>query len=151
MALFIALFNSNMGDPTEFEGITAVVYDDADGRVVLSPTEEQKESAKANTFRETEIFAMPSLIPLAPSDMYVVTNRRRAYGASAILNRKAIKERLGEGNYIALPSSIHEWILLKDDDETDLEYCSQMVRQINGTDVVQNNEILGDRAYRIKI
>ena len=147
MALFIALFNGNMGDPTEFEGITAVVYDDADGRMILSPTQEQKESAKANTFRETEIFAMLSLIPF----MYVVTNRRRAYGASAILNRKAIKERLGEGNYIALPSSIHEWILLKDDDETDLEYCSQMVRQINGTDVVQNNEILGDRAYRIKI
>lgn len=90
---------------------------------------------------------MPSLFPGA----YVVTNRRGEYGASAILNRKALKESLESGDYIALPSSVHEWILLKDDGSIGIEECCRIVREINGTDVVKDNEILADRAYRIKI
>ena len=88
---------------------------------------------------------------LAPEDlsgipMYVLTNKNRIYGATGMLNGKAIQqcsELLGDRFYI-LPSSVHELILIPD--AGDPACLTEMVREINRT-VLTPNDFLSDMVY----
>lgn len=80
--------------------------------------------------------------------MYVLTNRRKSYGAACILYEGALeecREILGEDYYV-LPSSVHETILIPTSAVSDsLELCA-LVREVNQTQVT-DTEVLSDTVY----
>ncbi len=69
--------------------------------------------------------------------MYILTNRRRRFGAAEILDRKTLRmvaDQVGDG-FIVLPSSLHETIVLPSRDETEYKRLADMVREVNDTQV----------------
>lgn len=80
--------------------------------------------------------------------MYVLSNRIRSHGAAAILYERRL-EGIGmylESNYYVLPSSIHEVIVIPEKAAPGKEMLSQMVEEINRTQVA-DEEVLSGRAY----
>lgn len=89
---------------------------------------------------------------LPPEDagpqMYVLTNSDKHYGAKAVLDTKKmdeIAEKLG-GDYVILPSSVHEVLILPNANEMDRSALEDMVRTVNATEV-KPNEVLSDNVY----
>jgi hypothetical protein len=82
--------------------------------------------------------------------MYVLSNIRRYYGAIRILDEEILKaaaDLLGE-DFIILPSSLHEVLLVPDTAEAgELENLVNMVREVNDTQVAEQ-EILSYHVYR---
>lgn len=81
-------------------------------------------------------------------EMYVLSNKIRSFGAAAILypgRLSRIGEYLGE-NYYVLPSSVHETIIIPESASLGKEILSDMVAEINRTEVGKE-EVLSDRAY----
>ncbi len=81
--------------------------------------------------------------------MYVISNKSNMKGASAMLDKKGIGEladRIGVHEFVLLPSSIHECILVPKMDNTEMEMFENMVKEINAT-IVDPLEKLVDRAY----
>ena len=119
------------------------------------------ERAEENTFAATKICSISAVLAemtgMEPGDseayMYVVTNTDKVHGASAILNHEAIKkffDGTGVETLAVLPSSIHEMLLVPMQDDSDLDQMSEMVREINQTQVAPE-ERLTDRAYVMHI
>lgn len=80
--------------------------------------------------------------------MYVLTNNRRSFGACTILYQDrldAIGMYLKE-NYYVLPSSVHEVIILPESKAVGKDELSQIVYEINHTQV-PDEEILSDNVY----
>lgn len=74
---------------------------------------------------------------LPPEDpdtqMYVLSNNQNVNGASEILNQKAmdeIAEKLG-GDFVVLPSSVHETIVIPLKDDMERGVMENMVQEIN--------------------
>ena len=89
-----------------------------------------------------------SVIPDEPSPMWVATVEGGLNGAAVIcypgfLDQAA--ETLG-GDFYALPSSIHEMLLLPDDGSMELGELEEMVRSVNETEVAPE-ERLSDTVY----
>ncbi|MCH5332580.1 MAG: hypothetical protein J1D89_01360 [Agathobacter sp.] len=80
--------------------------------------------------------------------MFVATNRSRTNGAAVILyeGQLAAMADFVDADLIILPSSVHEVILLPAEDDSTLEECSHMVREVNETQLA-DEEILSDHAY----
>ncbi|WP_026835803.1 DUF5688 family protein [Eubacterium xylanophilum] len=81
-------------------------------------------------------------------NMYVVTNEFGIYGASAIIYDHLIEElaeRLGD-DLLILPSSIHEMLVMVDNNRGSYEVVSDMIRDIND-EFVDKEEILSDHPY----
>lgn len=81
--------------------------------------------------------------------MYVLSNKSNMKGASAMLDKKGIEEladRIGVHEFVLLPSSIHECILVPKMGDMDMEMFENMVREVNET-TVDPLERLVDRAY----
>lgn len=82
--------------------------------------------------------------------MYVMTNRRRTYGAVGMLDAETLKEagKVLGGSYYILPSSVHELILLASSGkEGEVQQLEGMVKEINDTQVLAE-ERLGYHIYR---
>lgn len=82
--------------------------------------------------------------------MYVMGNRKRWYGAAAMASHKAMRkaaEILGK-DFMILPSSVHELILVPSSGEADeADKLAQMVEDVNKT-VLAEDEILSRHVYR---
>lgn len=80
--------------------------------------------------------------------MYVISNCYRTNGASAILYGQLMHHlaQQMDSDLILLPSSIHEFIALPAEDDTDLVAFSQMVKEVNETQLA-DDEVLADHAY----
>ena len=68
--------------------------------------------------------------------MYILTNKQKLNGASALLDSKmmeAIYERIGE--FYILPSSTHEVIVCSFSNRMDVEDLRTMVKEVNDTQV----------------
>ena len=81
--------------------------------------------------------------------MYVISNKACMKGASAMLDKEGIKEladKIGIHEFVLIPSSIHEAILVPHTCDSDLEMYASMVREVNET-TVDPLERLVDRAY----
>ena len=96
------------------------------------------------TKEDKELF--PDLTPAFP--MLVVTNCRNNHGASVICYPDYLKNLATEmdTDFIILPSSIHEVILLPLEGSMDIGQLSQMVQQVNATQL-SPEEVLSDHAY----
>lgn len=125
--------------------------------------EEIWEQAQCNTFAETKIRTMGEILSNlsggcieedeSPAQMYVVTNQSGVMGASAVLDKKAIKDYFGGSGItglIVLPSSVHEMLLVPEQLSPGMEELNEMVRSINETQV-RPEERLTDRAYVMHI
>lgn len=71
------------------------------------------------------------------TDMYILTNRHRRFGAAEILDKKTLRmiaDQLGD-RFIVLPSSVHETIVLPPKDAKKYDGLAKMVREVNDTQV----------------
>lgn len=90
-------------------------------------------------------------IPVISGDafpMYIATNYDKFNGASVLLYPNLLRdfaERIG-CDFFILPSSVHELIFLPDTEKMDVEYMKMMVREVNGSEVA-DDEILSDSVY----
>ena len=125
--------------------------------------DEAWEFARNNTFSETTIRSMAQVLEdlMGPgfgtteeeSSMYVITNRDGCNGASAVLDMDAIQNFFlpkGIHKVVALPSSIHEMLLVPEAVAPEMEDLNMMVREINATQV-SPEERLTDRAYILEL
>ena len=118
----------------------------APGTTVIEPLAELLEALAGPLYAET--------VPGAP--MYVVSNRKRFFGAAQILDRMTIREYFSKEwpdckRLIVIPSSIHECILIPiDDEEIDLEDFHRMVHEVNAS-TVDEEEQLGDCCYVMEL
>lgn len=86
--------------------------------------------------------------------MWVLSNDRRMQGAAYIFDEEvmsSIAEKLG-GDFIVLPSSLHEVIIIKEvdimvEENIDLEFIQRMVSEVNESQV-EPDEVLSDAIYR---
>ena len=81
--------------------------------------------------------------------IYALTNKRFVRGATILFYTNIAKEmaELFDRDLILLPSSVHEWLLMPDDEGLDLADMAGMVREINAT-VVEEKDFLSDHIYR---
>ena len=113
------------------------------------------ETAENNVRKETEIIQL-SGFPMSAEEceMFVISNKSRFRGASAVLNKKVMKafaNLVNTKKIMILPSSIHEMILIPCHDcEYDIESCSEIVKLVNENEV-ELTEQLTDRAYIIEV
>lgn len=85
----------------------------------------------------------------AAGPLYVLTNRERIFGASAMLYSRKIGELAGRlgSDLLVLPSSVHEVLLLPDGGGQEYGFYKNMVREVNTTQV-DPEEILSFNLYR---
>lgn len=119
--------------------------------------------AEKNTFLESRIMPMGNALSeltgvdipkdeVAPN-MFIVSNKQKRKGASAILDpeiRILLADQLNTKRLVVLPSSVHEVIVVPFEDEVHLETLSQMVREINDAEV-SDEDVLANRAYMIEV
>ena len=100
------------------------------------------------SFREAEM-EMKSEFP----KLYVVFNKIKYRGASAILNKAALRDfakKHGVNKLFVMPSSIHEMLIMPYDNNINLDDLSGMVAEVNGMKV-EPEERLTNRAYLIEV
>ena len=71
------------------------------------------------------------------TDMYILTNHRRRFGAAEILDKKTLRkiaDQVGDG-FVVLPSSVHETIVLPPKEDVEYGKLADMVRMVNETEV----------------
>ena len=86
--------------------------------------------------------------PMEGPALYVLTNEDKVYGAKAILNEKVmddIAEKIG-GDFVILPSSVHEVLILSDAEHMDRRALEDMVQSVNQTEVMAQ-DVLSDHVY----
>lgn len=82
-------------------------------------------------------------------EMYVLSNEEKNYGAAYMFDEdlmKSIADRL-KSDLVVIPSSIHETILLKKNNDMNPELLKEMVREVNRTQL-HPTEILSDEVYQ---
>lgn len=84
----------------------------------------------------------------SPSQIYVLTNTKGFLGAAGLLLDSLLADfaDLIENNFFILPSSIHEALLVPEDDGIDIESLNEMVCTVNESEV-NPQEVLSDHAY----
>lgn len=122
------------------------------------------ERAEANTNAETNLESMAKVMAEMmgveyseemdkETPFFVLSNKLKIRGASAILNKKVLADfgkRYHTKKIVVLPSSVHEMLLVPYTEEIDLETFSEMVGEVNSTQV-DPTERLTDRAYIITL
>lgn len=113
------------------------------------------EIAEENLAKEIQIARMTSPFVQEEKKMFIISNKVMFRGASAVLNREAVKvfsEIENVKRIIVIPSSIHEMILIpcyeNEDVEEELKRCSEIVELVN-EEKVDPTERLTNRAYLI--
>ena len=78
--------------------------------------------------------------------MYVLTNRKRSYGAAGLLDRKLLMEFAGGRSFYILPSSVHEIIFVSEECVEDWKVLDCMIEGINKSEVREEDR-LSDHSY----
>lgn len=94
-----------------------------------------------------DMIGCDELLNMDEVKMIIVTNKKKVNGAVAICDKELLSNIAKEynSNLVILPSSIHECII-HIDNEPDMKMYSNMVREINATQV-SPEEVLSDHAY----
>lgn len=86
--------------------------------------------------------------PMEEGDFAVLTTPERTYGASGILRKGLLADyadKVGK-NLFLIPSSVHEFIILPDNGNADLEELRNMIKTVNARQVAREEQ-LSDHAY----
>lgn len=80
--------------------------------------------------------------------MYVLSNQHKVYGATVLLYPNLLAEIAATLNkdFIIIPSSIHEVLIIPVLDNTDTNQYTHMIQEVNETQLT-DDEILSDHAY----
>lgn len=112
--------------------------------------------AYLNTMRryEPKIFSLADIIPgfegsYLFSEFMVLSNKQKIYGAGAILYEGMHKRLtdLMKGDFVVIPSSIHEVILVSTE-YGDANALTKIIRDVNSS-VLSEEDILSDRPYKL--
>ena len=157
----IGMMRSSAGDkvirkPSEFEGIDMFLYVDGDGFAYKLPANypyDMWKFAERNT-KEDTVFVSMSEILLGEDTgndlLYVLTNRSKYKGAGCIIDKDTIR-RKGIGNkFYAIPSSIHEWLLMPYNEDWTSAELRNLIGSVN-SEQVDPEEQLGDHAYILEV
>ena len=102
-----------------------------------------------DTLKEMIPEGMEEVLPPDDGTMYVLTNSSKMFGAAAILDKvtmDGIREKLNS-DFVILPSSIHEVIILKVTPELmSVEEIKDMIGEVN-TSSLDPKEVLSDHPY----
>ncbi len=80
--------------------------------------------------------------------MFVLSNKKKMYGASALLDKKIMKKIVDKfGNFYILPSSVHECLIVKATADMDVDILTAMVQDVN-TGQVEVEDRLSDHVYK---
>lgn len=119
-------------------------------------------SAENNTFKDTVLISMQSIFNQKMEypggfeeeyPMHILTNKQFVKGASAILNVDVLEkfsETYNTKIIVAIPSSIHEFIIMPYDEDMDIKYLDILVKEVNKKEV-RPEEQLADTAFLIDI
>lgn len=89
-------------------------------------------------------------LPKIPLSMYVLTNEKRIHAAIGMLDKKVMHKasEIFSGDFMILPSSIHELILIPNEEKREgTKRLVEMVQEINKTQVPEE-EVLSGHIYR---
>ncbi len=82
------------------------------------------------------------LFPAGGPDMIVMSNEDKLQGANVLLSQKTLDELHEKiGDYVIIPSSIHEVIALPITDEMSPQQMREMVQEVNGTQVAPEERL----------
>lgn len=111
--------------------------------------------AEMFSISDSEMFSTPDFEIDSSFPMYVITNNEKRLGASGIILKDVQNElvrKLKTTNFIMLPSSVHEVIVipLYDDSNFDMDEMTEMVTEVNGDkSLILPEDQLGDKAYNL--
>lgn len=161
--LDLAIVFSVMVDINEDNYGTVLIHNSMIEEWGIAP-DELFEVAKANTYQTLRPDFLPleelvnTMVPATEKElfsevtpsfpMYVLSNIKRFHGAGVICYPEYLKElseRLEQDLYV-IPSSIHEVLIIPMSSDINLETLSDMVRQVNATQVAPE-EVLSNHAY----
>lgn len=132
----IALFNTMREFPWRMDSLAKVIFE--------SFQTKDKEMLLKEVLRGAESFEeMENGV-----NMYVLTNDTGLNGATCILYDNVIKNfaKVQESNVFLLPSSVHEMMLVPEDEDTDPGFLSQLVIEAN-QNAVGFIDLLSDHIY----
>lgn len=117
----------------------------------MPPTFKCMETVLRGLIPETELKELFEIVipEDTESEMYVLTNPDTFYGATYMFDKKVmgeVAEKL-EANLVILPSSIHEVLILREDENSDYDMFRDMVKGVNETQLLPT-EILSGEVYR---
>lgn len=143
----IARINTPIIFPSVIKNMNEVILDffKKDIQAISQNDNEKETEASAEELLESMLEGMGQS---NSTDMYVISNEKGINGASCLLYPNGIKEfaeQLSTDFYI-LPSSIHEIILVKNNDHLNKNLLKEMVLDVNRTQVPEE-EILSDSVY----
>ena len=84
---------------------------------------------------------------LGRTEMYVLTNRTKRYGAAGILDKKLVKDFAGGRDFFILPSSVNETIFVPVSENVERDSLDRMVREINEAEVSIEERLCGHAYY----
>lgn len=87
-------------------------------------------------------------IPIEEMPLFVVSNKAKYYGANIVFNKiimKQIRSKLGS-DLVLIPSSVHEWIIMRESEDIDIENINEMIESVNLSQV-DRNDWLSDHVY----
>lgn len=94
-----------------------------------------------------EFFPDPVMEKTADTPLWIMTNRKKLYGAATVLFDDALKDFADtHGDFYVIFSSVHEILLLPTPDSSSIDDITKMNQEVNAAQV-QEDEILGTKAY----
>lgn len=113
------------------------------------------ELADEHSMREAECISMSEVLhknEFADFPMCILSNKCRVRGASAVFNKELLENygnKFNTNKVIAIPSSIHEFIIIPYDDDIDIEMVNIFIKEVNKE--VLPEEILGEKAFILNV
>ena len=156
----IKIYTVFVPELAEENGVAMIQVTDALLHKFNITEEEMKEAAEENTpdlfpaiFKElSEVMSSRGVLPkdeVRENKMYVLSNNKCINGAAAIFYDEVldiIAEKL-DGDLIILPSSIHEVLILKREDDMDPYALKSIVENVNET-VLDASDFLSQNVYQ---
>ena len=103
---------------------------------------------------DTEVAVASPGLTMSEPELYVITNAAANYGAASILNDETLRdfgEKIDCRKFIAIPSSVHEFLLIRYSDcADDEEVIRNTIRDVNENNVAPRDR-LGEFPYLITI
>ena len=118
--------------------------------------------AEKNTFSNIKLLPIEQMIGGSvdeskegeqESALYTLTNKENFKGASSILNKEVLRgfaQKFGVEKIIAVPSSIHEFLLFPYMSDCDIEMINKTIKAINASEVLAEEQ-LADRVFVLEI
>ena len=101
-------------------------------------------------YKRQDNYKLISLLANQEPYMYVVSNREKCNGAGVIfLNddfRAEVRRKL-RSDFVVIPSSIHETIVIPYTEELDRNTLVSLVNEVNNSTEVQKTEVLSENIY----